>query len=148
MQSIMMATDGSEQAGEALDFAIELARETGANIEIVVVHPPRMAGRGGAMPILEIEQPGGAGRIAARAAKTVEQAGLPTAPHVLNGDPAQRDLRARGGHVSGHRRARLPRAGSHRQRADGSVSRAVVKKCTRPVTVVKASSAAREPASA
>ena len=29
----------------------------------------------------------------------------------------------------------------------GSVSRAVVKKCTRPVTVVKSSSAVREPAS-
>jgi nucleotide-binding universal stress UspA family protein len=68
MKTILLATDGSEAATEALDFAIQLARETGSELELLAVRPPRVPSKGGAAPpIFEVEEPGGAERIVAAA---------------------------------------------------------------------------------
>ena len=48
MKTILIATDGSESAGQALEVAIDLARQTGAALEVLSVRPMRAAGRGGA----------------------------------------------------------------------------------------------------
>ena len=69
MKTILIATDGSESAGQALDVAIDLARETGAALEVLSVRPQRVAGRGGAGPaILEVEELDGPEHIAEAAA--------------------------------------------------------------------------------
>ena len=39
MKNIMIATDGSESAEQALEVAIELARELGASLQVVAVRP-------------------------------------------------------------------------------------------------------------
>ena len=41
MQKILVATDGSEGAGRAVDFGVALARATGAKLSIIaIVRPP------------------------------------------------------------------------------------------------------------
>ena len=42
MKHIMIATDGSESADEALDFAIEIARDAGATLHVLSVRPPQV----------------------------------------------------------------------------------------------------------
>jgi len=88
MKSILAATDGSEAAAEALDFAIALARETGAELEVLAVTPPRILSKGGAAPpILEIEEPGGAERIATAAAEKAATASVRAHARAAHGDP-------------------------------------------------------------
>ena len=87
MKTIMIATDGSEPAADALDVAIELARETGATLEVLSVRPPVVAGRAGAgPPMFEVEEPGGAEHIAAVAAGRATAAGVDVAAHSAHGD--------------------------------------------------------------
>ena len=45
MKTILIATDGSAPAGQALDVAIDIARQTGATLEVLSVRPPVVAGR-------------------------------------------------------------------------------------------------------
>jgi nucleotide-binding universal stress UspA family protein len=87
VKTIMIATDGSESAADALDVAIELARETDATLEIVSVRPPVLVGRAGAAPpMLEVEEPGGAERIAAAGAARAAAAGVDATAHSAHGD--------------------------------------------------------------
>lgn len=87
MKNIMIATDGSESAGQALEVAIALAKETGAQLQVVSVRPPRVAGRGGAgAPILEVEEIHGPEHIAEAAAQQARDAGLTATPHATHGD--------------------------------------------------------------
>jgi nucleotide-binding universal stress UspA family protein len=87
MKTIMIATDGSESAADALDVAIDLARETGATLDVLSVRPPVVAGRAGAAPpMFEVEEPGGADRIAAAAATHAAAAGVEVAAHSAHGD--------------------------------------------------------------
>jgi nucleotide-binding universal stress UspA family protein len=87
VKTIMIATDGSEPAADALDVAIELARETGATLDVLSVRPPPLAGRAGAgPPIYEVEEPGGAERIAAAAAAHATTAGVQATAHSAHGD--------------------------------------------------------------
>ena len=89
MKNILIATDGSEPSNQALEVAIELARETGAELHVLSVHPPRPAGRAGAgPPILEVEEPLGPQHIADAAAQHARDAGLTATPHVAGGDVA------------------------------------------------------------
>jgi nucleotide-binding universal stress UspA family protein len=88
MKTILVATDGSEAAAEALDFAIELARDTGAQLEVLAVKPPPIVSKGGpAPPVFEVEEPGGAERIAAAAAEKAAAAGVRAHPHAGHGEP-------------------------------------------------------------
>ncbi len=50
VKNIMVATDGSESAAEAVDAAIELARQMGAKLQVLAVRPPRVHGRAGSGP--------------------------------------------------------------------------------------------------
>jgi nucleotide-binding universal stress UspA family protein len=87
MNTILIATDGSDPANQALEFAIDLAKETGASLEVLSVRPPRPAGRGGAGPaILEVEEIHGPEHIAEAAAQRAREAGLTATPHAAHGD--------------------------------------------------------------
>src|SRR4051794_41925080 len=82
VKTILIAADGSDSAAQALEFAIELAKETGATLEVVSVRPTRLAGkaRGGA-PILGGEGVDGPRHNASAAAEQArEGGGAPTPP--------------------------------------------------------------------
>lgn len=87
MRNVLIATDGSESAGEALEFAIEIARDAGAALHVLSVQPPQRSthdeGR-----LLAVEELGGAQHIAAVAAHRARDAGLVATPHVAYGDIA------------------------------------------------------------
>ena len=87
MKTILIATDGSESADQALEVAIDLARQTGAALEVLSVRPMRVAGRGGAGPaILEVEEHDGPEHIAEAAALRAREAGVVASPHAAHGD--------------------------------------------------------------
>lgn len=87
MKTILIGTDGSDPAGEALDIAIELARDTGAKLEVISVQQPLPHGRAGSgPPILEVEQPHGAEHIAEAATDRARAAGITATPHAPRGD--------------------------------------------------------------
>jgi nucleotide-binding universal stress UspA family protein len=87
MKTIVIATDGSDSAARALEFAIDLARDTGAALQVLSVRPPRVVGRGGAGPaILEVEESKGAEHIAETAAQRASEAGVDATPHTAHGD--------------------------------------------------------------
>ena len=70
VKTILVAIDGSDSAAEALDFAIELCKETGAALEVLSVKPKPLVGRGGGgLPVLEVEAVQGAEHIAQTAAE-------------------------------------------------------------------------------
>jgi nucleotide-binding universal stress UspA family protein len=144
MDLIMHATDGSPEAAQALDLAIELAKDTGAKLAILSVHTMVPGGKGLAPPILEVEQPHGSEHLAEAAAATANTAGVDTKPYVATGDPAKEIVR-----LADDLGANLIVIGSRgfgavRGVLVGSVSRAVMTHSTIPVTVVT-SRAVREP---
>jgi nucleotide-binding universal stress UspA family protein len=132
-----LATDGSEAATEALDFAIQLARETGSELELLAVRPPRVLSKGGAAPpIFEVEEPGGAERIVTAAAQKAAAACVAAHPHVGLGEPV--DVIAA---ASESLHADLIAVGSRRLGAIsgtliGSVSHGLIKRSHVPVAVV------------
>jgi nucleotide-binding universal stress UspA family protein len=138
MRTILLATDGSECSEWALGFAIDLARETGASLQILSVRPLRLQTRmGPAAPPREVERLAGPEHIAAEAAERAHAAGVDAIPHATHGDIVTEIAAAavtlgaemlvvgsRGlGAVSG---AML-----------GSVSQALVRRSSIPVTVVR-----------
>lgn len=148
MKTIMIATDGSESAADALDVAIELASETGATLDVLSVRPPVIAGRAGAgPPMLEVEEPGGAERIAAAAATHAAAAGVDAAAHSAHGDVVDSICEA-----SSAVGADLLIVGSRGHGPVsgallGSVSHALIGRSPIPVTVVRhAASRASSPA--
>ena len=89
MKNILIATDGSEPANQALEVAIELAKDTGAALHVLSVRPPRLAGRAGAGPaILEVEELHGPEHIADAAAEVARSAGVEATSHTAHGDVA------------------------------------------------------------
>jgi nucleotide-binding universal stress UspA family protein len=138
MKMILLATDGSDTAGEALEFAIELAKETGAELEVVAVKPPPVLSKGGVgAPILEVEEDQGAERIANAAATKAEGSGVHAHAHVELGDPAEAIVA-----VGKRLQADLIVVGSRglgsiRGAMLGSVSHDLVKKSPIPVTIVR-----------
>ena len=89
MKTILVATDGSEAAEDALEVAIELARGAGAKLEVLSVHEPLPHGRAGSgPPMLEVEQPHGAEHIAEAAAQKARDAGVEATPHAPRGEVA------------------------------------------------------------
>jgi len=87
MKTILIATDGSEPSAQALDVAIELAKQTGSTLQVLAVRPPVLGGRAGAGPaVLEVEEHDGAQHIAGAAALVAREAGVDATPHVAHGD--------------------------------------------------------------
>jgi nucleotide-binding universal stress UspA family protein len=138
VKTIVFATDGSDSSEEAGQFAREMARETGASLEVVAVRPVHAAGRAGVgASVLEIEEPGAAERVAEAAVAAAAADGITGTAHIIHGDPAdeicaaaerlEADLVVIGSRGLGSVSGMLM----------GSVSRTVVRKCKRPVTVVR-----------
>jgi nucleotide-binding universal stress UspA family protein len=137
MDRILLATDGSEPSERALAFAIDLAKGTGATLEILSVRPARSPGPVAAGTLVLEADELGPEQIAAAAASKARSAGVDAHAHAAHGDvvaciaDAARTLGAellvvgsRGlGSVSG---AML-----------GSVSHALVRRSPVPVTVVR-----------
>jgi nucleotide-binding universal stress UspA family protein len=138
MKTILIATDGSEAADEALEVAIALAKDTGAVLDVLSVRPPRVAGRGGAgAPILEVEELDGPEHIADAAAQRAREAGVEAAPHAAHGDVV--DCIASAAATLG---ADLLVVGSRGMGSLsgavlGSVSHALIRKSPIPVTIVR-----------
>jgi nucleotide-binding universal stress UspA family protein len=87
MHNILIATDGSESAAQALEVAIDLACEMGATLQVLSVRPPLPVGHSGPSPaVLDVEQEHGAERVAAAAADRAREAGVEATPHVARGD--------------------------------------------------------------
>ena len=144
MKRILVATDGSDGADQAVDFAIELCEEMGSALDVIAVRPHLRPGKGGPiMPITEIEQQHGAEHIAQRACDRAAEKGVTASPHNAFGDPAD-DIDSLGRQlgvdliVVGSRGL-----GTLAGTLMGSVSRAVIKRSQIPVTVVRADAHAK-----
>jgi nucleotide-binding universal stress UspA family protein len=136
MKLIVVATDGSAEAKEAVDLAIELAKETNAAIATVSVHHTRVGGKGVSPPITETEEAHGAEHVANAAAEVARNAGLEANAYALTGDPATEIARC-----AAELGADLLVCGSRGFGAVhgtlvGSVSRALMTKSSVPVTIV------------
>jgi nucleotide-binding universal stress UspA family protein len=137
VRNILIATDGSESADEALDLAIEIARNAGATLRVLSVRPPKRSthddGRSRA-----VEEIGGCQRIADAAAVRARQAGVQATSDVAHGDVVTSIADAAGTLgvdllVVGSRR----HSPSERPGALGSVAQAMVRNSPVPVTVVR-----------
>jgi nucleotide-binding universal stress UspA family protein len=147
MKLILHGTDGSPQAGEALDLAVELAKDTGAALAVVSVRVVPVGAKGMAPPIADVERQHGAERLAEEAVATARSAGVDARSYVVTGEPARAiaDLAEELGAdliVVGSRGL-----GSIHGALVGSVSRGLISRARTPVTIV-AHRPVREPATA
>lgn len=85
MKAILVATDGGAAAAYALEIAIEIARDSGASIEVILVRPPHPDARAGT-PILEVNEFAGPEHIAGEAARRAREAGVRASAHAAHGD--------------------------------------------------------------
>ncbi len=88
MKTIVVATDGSPVAQQAVDFAAGLAKATGATLHTITVEEPPPGGKGGAIRIFETETAAGSTRIAEAAAARATELGATAQAHIAHGDPA------------------------------------------------------------
>ena len=142
MKKLVIATDGSAPAKEAVDFGLELAAEQGADVTFVHVTPVdewAVAGRpSGSVPLMHPEpiddsetalNEAAEAAKAARIAYTLERISAPTVDGILSiADKQEADLIVVGSRGRGAVGAALL----------GSVSRDLVRRAKRPVLVVKA----------
>jgi nucleotide-binding universal stress UspA family protein len=138
MKTILIATDGSAPAGQALDVAIDIAKQTGATLQVLSVRPPVVGGRAGAGPaILEVEELTGAEHISEAGAALAREAGVDATAHTAHGDVV--DAIADAATVFGAdmlvvgSRGHGPLTGA----VLGSVSHALVRRSPVPVTIVR-----------
>jgi nucleotide-binding universal stress UspA family protein len=140
MKTMLLATDGSESSERALTFAIELAQETGASLEVVSVRP--QWSRTGAQSIaLELDSYGTCGQVAESAVARATRAGVTATAHVLEGDTVSCII-----DTAARMHAELLVIGSRGLGSIsgailGSVSQALVRRSPVPVTIVRHSHA-------
>jgi nucleotide-binding universal stress UspA family protein len=84
MKTVVLATDGSESSERALAFAIELAQDTAASLEIVSVRP-QWSTAGAGTGALEVNRYDTSDDVAERAAARAKRAGVDATGHVLEG---------------------------------------------------------------
>ena len=136
MKTILLATDGSDSSERALAFAIELARETGASLEVVCVRP-HWSRAVGIAPVLELVTDDASESVAASAAARAQRAGVASTHHVVDGDTVSCIVDA-----ARRTQAELLIVGSRglgpiSGAALGSVSQALIRRSPIPVTVVR-----------
>jgi nucleotide-binding universal stress UspA family protein len=136
MKTILLATDGSDSSERALAFAIELAQETGASLEVVCVRQ-QWSRVVGVAPAPKLATHDASERAAESAASRARRAGVASTAHVVEGDTV-------GCIVEATRRtgAELLVVGSRglgsiSGAALGSVSQALIRRSPIPVTVVR-----------
>jgi nucleotide-binding universal stress UspA family protein len=146
MKKILIATDGSSAAQEAVDVGLELAREQGADVTFVHVVPAEevRGGRGGAHALTHEEEVGESETALKEAAEAAQAAGVSHAVERFAGetvetivalaDKENADLIVLGC------RGRNPVASA----ILGSVSHGVLRRASRPVLVVKGARATAE----
>ena len=135
MQTILLAADGSPSSRDALKLAVELARATGATLEIVSVRPPGTPTRGGpGWPELADEGPE---RVAADAAASARAAGVDARSHGMYGDVVASIADAAASLHADLLVIGSRGAGSASGARLGSVSNALVRRSPVPVTVVR-----------
>jgi nucleotide-binding universal stress UspA family protein len=138
VKNIMIATDGSDPADQALEVAIDLARETGATLQVLSVRPPRAVGRGGGGPaILEVEHLHGPEHIADAAAQRARDAGVDAVPHAAHGDVVTTIADAATAYGAELLVVGSRGLGSLSGAVLGSVSHALVRRSPVPVTIVR-----------
>jgi nucleotide-binding universal stress UspA family protein len=154
MSTIVVATDGSAAAQEALAEGIELAHATGDTLSVITVWRALQGDFGLAYPsaallgdLLEAERRH-AEQTLADARARAEEAGVLVVTELLTGDPADQICR----HAE-RRRARLIALGTHGHGPalsllTGSVSGAVIRRSPCPVLVVRAPQPQEVPATA
>jgi len=141
MKKIIIATDGSSHAQEAVAFGLELASEQEAEVTFVHVLPPDeffVAGRlGPAIPIQHREPMDESEAALNEAGEAAEKAGVSYKLERISGTPVEAIIA-----LADEQDADLIVTGSHGRGAIGStllgsVSTELVKRAKRPVLVVK-----------
>ena len=140
MKQIVIATDGSSSAQEAVDVGLELAKEQGADVTFVHVTMPDeyMGGRLGARPIPHREEIDESETALRAAADAAEEAGISYALERISGDTVDTIVG-----IADSKEADLIVLGSRGRGAItaallGSVSRGVLQHAKRPVLIVRA----------
>ncbi len=144
MKKIIIATDGSSHAQEAVAFGLELAAEQEAEVTFVHVLPPDqfVAGRlGPAIPIQHREPMDESETALNEAGEAAEKAGVSYKLERISGTPVEAIIA-----LADEQGADLIVTGSHGRGAIGStllgsVSTELVKRAKRPVLVVKTATA-------
>lgn len=148
MERILIATDGSASAGQAVDFGLELAREQGAAVafahvilgfEVLPAHPIGESGARPRPPSAADYEP------LARAAAAAKASGVSATTQLLVGDPAA-ELAAYAESIDAD--AIVVGRRGHGMLASaivGSVSRGLLRDARRPVVVVPTTWRRRRP---
>ncbi|MGH3012076.1 MAG: universal stress protein [Gaiellaceae bacterium] len=139
MKQILIATDGSPSAQEAVDVGLELAKEQGADVTFVHVTEPDMfaGGRAGSVAVAHTEEVDKSETALKAAAEAAEAAGVSFALERIAGETVPTIVA-----LADTKDADLIVLGSRGRNAVatallGSVSHGVLRHATRPVLVVK-----------
>ena len=148
MKQILIATDGSPSAQEAVEVGLELAREQGADVTFVHVTPAEevRGGRGGAHALTHRDEVDESETALKAAADAAEEAGVSYALERFSGETVETIVA-----MADSKSADIIVLGSRGRNALtsallGSVSQGVLRHASRPVLVVKAAKAPAETA--
>lgn len=148
MKQILIATDGSSSAREAVDVGLELAKEQGADVTFVHVAPADeiRGGRGGAHALTHQEEVEDSETPLKEAAEAADAAGVSYELERFSGETVETIVA-----LADSKSADLIVLGSRGRSTVasavlGSVSQGVLRHATRPVLVVKAAKAPAETA--